>query len=131
MITIGFVKKTKRTPVFTTWMNKIPDDATRATIAQHIVRLESGLGDVQSVGDGVYELRIHLGAGWRVYFITVAGHVILLLVGGTKRTQKSDIVTAKKIVKDLEKASAAAKAATAKPTKSPPLAKPPAKSRKK
>ncbi len=126
-----FVKTTKRTLAFTTWMNKVPDDATRATIAQHIVRLERGLGDVQSVGDGVYELRIHLGAGWRVYFINVAGQVILLLVGGTKRTQKADIVAAKKMVKDIEKASAAAKATAAKATKKPAPAKPSAKSRKK
>lgn len=117
-------------------MNKIQDDVTRAVIAQHIVRLESGLGDVQSIGDGVHELRIHFGAGWRVYFINVAGQVILLLLGGTKRTQKSDIVAAKKMVKDMTKNATATKAVaekatTAQSTKNPTTAKPAGKSRKK
>lgn len=60
------------------------------------------MGDVNSVGDGIHELRIHIGASWRVYFTRRAGQVIVLLVGGSKRTQKADIRRAKDLAAQLE-----------------------------
>ena len=56
-------------PAFTAWLDGLKDEAVRGAIVARIKRLERGLmGDVQPVGEGVSELRIHLGAGWRLYF---------------------------------------------------------------
>ena len=66
-------------------------------------RLALGLmGDVEPVGDGVSELRIHVDAGWRVYFVRRGREVIVLLAGGSKRTQKADIKRAKDLVSRLD-----------------------------
>lgn len=101
-----FMKTVKKTKNFSNWLSEIKDDRTRAIIAQHIVRLENGLGDVKPVGGGVRELRIDVGPGWRVYFIEVEGHVIVLLVGGNKSTQTADIKKARQMVTELKKSAA-------------------------
>ena len=90
-------------PKFTAWIDELKDQTVRGVLAARIKRLELGLmGDVQPVGDGVSELRIHLGAGWRLYFTQRGTQIIVLLVGGSKRTQKKDIKRAKALAALLD-----------------------------
>jgi putative addiction module killer protein len=85
-------------PEFTAWLDGLRDETVRGVIVARIKRIERGLmGDVESVGDGVSEVRIHIGAGWRLYFIKRGAQIIVLLAGGSKRTQKSDITRAKRL----------------------------------
>jgi len=78
---------------FKEWFSSLPDDLIRRTITARVNRMTHDLfGDVKfSVADGVHELRIHVGSGWRVYFTQRAGCIVVLLVGGAKRTQKQDL----------------------------------------
>ena len=75
----------------------------RGVVVARIKRLALGLmGDVEPVGDEVSELRIHFGAGWRVYFTQHGKQVIVRLVGGSTRTQKRDIKYAKALAALLD-----------------------------
>jgi putative addiction module killer protein len=77
----------KALPGFTSWLDELADASIRGVVVSRIKRLERGLlGDVEPVGDGVSELRIHVGAGWRVYFTQRGGLLVVLLAGGSKRT---------------------------------------------
>ena len=83
-------------PEFTAWIDGLKDETVRGVVVARIKRLERGLiGDVQPVGEGVSELRIHIGAGWRLYFTQRGTQLIVLLAGGSKRTQEQDIKRAK------------------------------------
>ena len=93
----------KPLPEFTTWLDGLTDAAVRGLVVARIKRLERGLmGDVEPVGEGVSELRIHVGAGWRVYFAQRGAHLVVLLVGGSKRTQKRDTKRAKALAALLD-----------------------------
>lgn len=95
----------RQTEVYANWLRKLRDDKARQRIQIRIRRLSLGNpGDVKPVGAGVSELRIDYGPGYRVYFHQRAAEVILLLVGGDKTTQDSDIEQAKKILKEIRDA---------------------------
>ena len=91
----------KQTDVFRSWWTKLKDEGARGVIAARLDRLAYGLlGDVEPVGDGISELRIHLGPGYRVYFQKRGRTIIVLLCGGNKNTQAKDIKTAKRLAKE-------------------------------
>ena len=92
----------KEHPEFRAWIDGVKDRKVRLTITARIQRLRVGLGDVEPVGEGVSELRIHLGAGWRVYFVRRGEDVVLLLCGGSKRTQDADIKRAKALAAEID-----------------------------
>ena len=94
----------RKTDIFVKWLDKLKDRRARARVLARIDRLEMGyFGDVRPVGEGVSELRIFYGPGYRVYFIQHNSVLILLLLGGDKQAQQIDIVKAKKIAKKIEK----------------------------
>jgi putative addiction module killer protein len=90
---------------FTEWIcSKKVGLQVRAAVDARLNRLLLGLaGDCRSVGEGVFELRIHFGAGYRVYFGYYGADVILLLCGGDKQSQKKDIFAAKKYWLDYQR----------------------------
>lgn len=93
----------RQTEVFLKWRTKLRDDKVRAAIATRISRLADGLaGDVKAVGDGVMEMRIHYGPGYRVYFVRRGSEIVILLCGGDKDSQSRDIETAKKLAEEVE-----------------------------
>jgi putative addiction module killer protein len=90
-------------PEFTAWFEGLDDAVIRGAILARLDRLQLGLrGDAEPVGNGISELRIHVGAGWRVYFIQRGAKVIVLLGGGSKRTQQRDIKRAQKLAASLD-----------------------------
>lgn len=90
-------------PEFTAWLDELADPTVRSVVVARIKRLERGLmGDVEPVGEGVTELRIHFGAGWRLYFAQRGTNIVVLLVGGSKRTQRADIKRAKALAALLD-----------------------------
>ncbi|WP_426173352.1 type II toxin-antitoxin system RelE/ParE family toxin [Massilia sp. TWR1-2-2] len=90
-------------PEFSNWLDNIQDTRVRDAVVARIKRLQHGLlGDIEPIGESVSEIRIHLGAGWRIYITQRSGEVVVLLAGGSKRTQKRDIIRAKKLAALLE-----------------------------
>jgi len=93
----------RKTEIFTKWFEGLKDRRAKVRIQARIDRIEMGnFGDVAPVGEGVSELRIFYGPGYRVYFIQRGSVVVILLSGGDKNTQKSDIRRAKEIAKQIK-----------------------------
>lgn len=92
----------RKTDAFAKWIDSLRDVRARARILVRIERLSFGNpGDVRPVGEGVSELRIDYGSGYRVYYKKVGQKVIVLLAGGDKRTQSKDIKTALRLAQNL------------------------------
>jgi putative addiction module killer protein len=93
----------QQTSVFAAWFAGLRDKTVRGRITARIERLQLGNpGDVKPVGEGLSELRLDFGPGYRIYFTRRGEQIILLLCGGTKSGQSRDIAQAKKIAAELE-----------------------------
>lgn len=92
-----------RSDEFDTWLTRLKDPKGKARVVARIRSAELGnLGDVRPVGEGISEMRIHFGPGYRVYFTQRGRLLILLLTGGDKSSQKRDIKRAKILADMLE-----------------------------
>ena len=93
----------KRLNEFSDWLNGLKDGLTRQRLIKRLRKAQLGnLGDVEPVGDGVFEMREHFGPGWRMYYIQRGEMLIVMLGGGDKSTQQADIRRAVALAKRLE-----------------------------
>ena len=92
----------RQTDTFSSWLRGLRDQRAKQKITGRLQRLKFGhFGDVEPVGRGVSELRIHEGKGYRVYFRQQGDEIIVLLCGGDKKSQQRDIAQAQRIWKEL------------------------------
>lgn len=98
------MKKIQTTKLFDNWFEKLRDNQAKAKIRARIQRAKlNNLGDCKPVGSGVSEMRIHYGAGYRIYFMQQGEEIIILLAGGDKSTQNQDIQIALQIAEDIKR----------------------------
>ena len=92
-----------RTPEFDTWLKALRDPIAKARVIARVRSAEAGnFGDCAPIGDGISEMRIHVGAGYRLYYCRRGEITYLLLCAGDKSSQQKDIRTAKALLKSLE-----------------------------
>ncbi len=89
----------RSTDVFESWLDSIKDWKARARLDAAQL---GNLGDVKVVGGGIREMRVHVGAGYRIYFVQRGKVLLLLLCGGDKSTQSRDIVKAQRLLADID-----------------------------
>ena len=93
----------KQLDEFSVWLKSLKDGLTRQRLVKRLRKAQLGnLGDVESVGEGVFEMREHFGPGWRMYYVKHGDLVIVMLGGGDKSTQQADIRRAIALAKSLE-----------------------------
>ena len=98
----GGMLEIRETPAYAAWFAALRDRTARARIDIRIRRLSLGnSGDIRPVGDGVSELRIHYGPGYRIYLTKQGDAVVILLAGGDKSSQDKDIRLAKDLARNL------------------------------
>ena len=91
----------RQTRRYADWFDRLRDRRAQARIDARLLRFSLGNpGDVKSVGDGVQELRIDYGPGYRIYFARVGDLVVILLAGGDKSTQQADVEIAKRLARE-------------------------------
>jgi len=94
--------KLEKTDEYQDWFTGLTDKLVKARIEARVRRLQDGNpGDAEPVGEGVSELKLHFGGGWRVYYTERNGKIIILLAGGNKNTQKRDIKLALTLARNL------------------------------
>jgi putative addiction module killer protein len=92
----------RETRIFSEWLSNLRDARAKAEVARRLRRLALGnAGDVKPVGEGVSELRIHYGPGYRVYYVQRGNLLIVLLCGGDKSAQGKDIALALRLAKEV------------------------------
>lgn len=92
----------RKTELFAKWLDNLRDIQAKARVLVRIERLASGnAGDVKPVGEGILEMRINYGPGYRVYFIQRGSELIILLAGGDKSSQSRDIKSAIRLAQNL------------------------------
>jgi putative addiction module killer protein len=92
----------QQTQKFSSWLTKLKDIKARISIARRLERAQAGnLGDVKPVGESIYEMRVDIGPGYRLYYMMRGTEMIILLVGGDKSTQQKDIDKAKEMAKEF------------------------------
>ena len=92
----------RKTELFAKWLDNLRDIKAKARVLVRIERLATGnVGDVKPVGEGISEMRIDYGPGYRVYFTKRGSEVIILLAGGDKSSQSGDIKTALRLARNL------------------------------
>jgi len=95
--------KIRQTSEFKHWLSKLKDIRANTRIVQRIGRIAEGnFGDHKSISSRISEIRISHGPGYRIYYTVQAKIVVLLLIGGDKSTQQSDIAKAKDLLKQIE-----------------------------
>ena len=93
----------KLTPSFKAWLSGLKDNTTRLRLARRLDKAQRGnLGDVKSIGNGLYEMREHFGPGWRMYYLQQGQTLIVMLGGGDKSSQSADIKKAAIIAAIIE-----------------------------
>lgn len=93
----------QQTDTFSHWLRALRDLKAKTAILRRLGRTQAGnLGDVKSVGDGVSEMRVDVGPGYRLYFTRRGDMLILLLCGGDKASQSRDIMLAKRLAGEIE-----------------------------
>ena len=92
----------RKTDVYVRWLDSLRDERARARVLARVERLLTGnAGDVRPIGEGVSELRIDYGPGYRVYFVRRGRALVILLAGGDKGSQKTDIRRALALARNL------------------------------
>lgn len=93
----------KRLDIFSDWLKSLKDGVTRQRLVKRLRKAELGnLGDVEPVGNGVFEMREHFGPGWRMYYAQRGELLIVMLGGGDKSAQQADIRRAIALAESLE-----------------------------
>lgn len=92
----------KRTPQFDEWFDSLKDNQVKLRLIKRLKKVSLGnLGDVKFVGEGVWEMREHFGAGWRLYYVKQGNVLVVMLGGGDKSSQQKDIDNAIQTAKQL------------------------------